>query len=238
MPSVLLKDMGFIESPATIVHIGVDTTTIVVTGKCKWSEVFDHVPAYNSKYEDVGSHLGDLRYLDTRVIKDENGLLCTLTINVGPYDSDRIHAGHTIWSLSVGTLEKPLETHPDYVVGWNYDTLTHATKNTEYKKHRSYNTQAEEDAGYTIALEATKPGVENYILPSPVVEKRKFYTHRSAASRAAEDVGTRDRPTTRFGIKSGDWLVMSAEVRKNGDLWEAVVRYQFADDWDSDLYTK
>ncbi len=193
----------------------------------------EHVPEYNSRYEDEGSHLGDLRYLDTDIVKDENGITCTMTLNIGPYDPDRMRPGLTIWSLSVGALEKPIKDHPDYVIGWDHDTLVLADHETEYFKPNTYVKDTYSD--YTVTA-ATKPAKDSFIFPSPVVEQRTFFAENSFFNTAAKDVGKRRRPRNNFGIGGGDWLIMSSEVRKNGDLWERVIRFQFADDWDNDLY--
>jgi len=234
MASVLLRDMGWIESPATVVHIGVNTSTIIITGQCKWVDVWGYVPEYNSKYEDEGSHLGDMRYLDTDIVKDENGITCTMTLNIGPYDPDRMRPGLTIWSLSIGALEKPIKDHTDYVVGWDHDTLVRADHKTEYFKPNTYVKETYSD--YTVTA-ASKPSKDSFILPSPVVEQRTFYALDALEPNfAATLVGERRRPAVRFGVGGGDWLVMSAEVRKNGDLLEVIIRYQYADDWDTDIY--
>ncbi len=231
------QELGFVESPEFVVHAGVSTTFIDIVGTARWDNVWEFIPEYNSKYEGPGAHLGDLRYLDTDIVRKADGKNAVMTLHVGTFDSERPRPGLQIWSLSVGTLEKPIETHENYDRNWNYDKLEKVDVETEYKKPNSnYDRETwTTTKGYTIT-DATKPGVEAYLIPSPVVERRKYHRFRSSADAAASEVGERDRPAKRFGISGGDWLVMSAEVRKNGDLWESVIRYQFADDWDSDLY--
>ncbi len=49
-------------------------------------------------------------------------------------------------------------------------------------------------------------------------------------------LASNDPPIFETDPAGGDWLVMSADIRKNGDLWERITRYQFADDWDNELY--
>ena len=229
-------ELGFIETPQFVARIGVSTTSITISGTAELAKVWDHIREYNSKYEGPGSHLGDLRYLDTNIDAKDDGIYAIVTFNIGTFDSERPRVGLQVWTLSVGTLEKPLETKSGYDKNWNFDKLTKAAVEDEYKKPGTYDRETWiTTKGYTI-IDATKPGVEAYLLPSPVSEQRTYFATRDEADDAARSVGDRINPSETFGIFGGDWLVMSAEVRKNGDLWERIVRYQFADDWDNDLY--
>ena len=229
-------ELGFEQTPQFVARIGVSTTSITISGTAELAKVWEHIREYNSKYEGPGSHLGDLRYLDTNIDAKDDGIYAIVTFNIGTFDDQRPRVGLRVWTLSVGALEKPLETKAGYDRNWNFDKLEKGGSETEYKRPNTYEKELwTTTKGYTITL-AEKPGVESYILPSPVSEEHRYFATKSEADNAARFVGKRINPAEKFGIVGGDWLVMSADIRKNGDLWERITRYQFADDWDNELY--
>jgi len=236
---VILTDMQWIEQPETDIVIDINGASVSIVGKCQWADVWNFIPEYNQRYDGDGSHLGDLRYKRMNIRKDANGITCTVILQIDGYDDREPRAGQTGYSLSVGTMEKAIETHASYDKGWNYDKLTHGTKETEYFKPGTYDTEHYISDSYTMTS-ATKAGVESYLFPTPIVEKHKYYSTSSSADNTADNVGTLVAPGKTFGLSStaAKWLISGAEVRQNGKLWEAISYYQFASDsWDSDLYS-
>ena len=82
----------------------------------------------------------------------------------------------------------------------------------------------------------TKPEIESFVLPSPVIQERKHYKSKKSASTAASTVGKIETPDETYGKTGGQWLVMSATVQRDGKRYLVEKMYQWANSWDSDLY--
>lgn len=88
--------------------------------------------------------------------------------------------------------------------------------------------------GEAIIKTKTK-NAESYIAPSPVVVETRRYRNYNQAVANVPRPGTRKTPDRTFGY-NGAWLVVAAPVRPDGRRWVAEIRYQFAPEWDTDIY--
>ena len=86
-----------------------------------------------------------------------------------------------------------------------------------------------------IILKSKTMAVETYTAPAPVVVEKRRYTSYSSAIRNVPRPGQTRTPGRTFGY-SGQWLVVSAPMRPDGRRWEAVIRYQLSEKWDSRIY--
>jgi hypothetical protein len=164
-----------------------------------------------------------------------------------------------MWTCRIGTLEKPIETHPDYRTNWNYnlvvksgaeagDPTTWWTSNTDLSVDLTFGDDVykwvkdEVPAGYNMCESGNVkfvkqiPGVESYILPSPVVESTFYYSSYRSAVDALLVVGTKATPDMTFGAAGGEWLVMGCDVSLEGKKWAVRTTYQWADKWNDKLY--
>jgi len=166
--------------------------------------------------------------------------------------------GETEYTLEDGGLDTPIERHANYRTVWNYSLAKDPGSTKTYAGYAgATNTLApDQDAfrwikdtselpttpagvRWTIIVNKTKPGVESFTRPAPVVSMKKYYAGRAAAETAAGSytTGTIATPASAFGITGGSWLIMSKRVYADGKYWIAEVRYQHdAEGWDTDIY--
>ena len=160
------------------------------------------------------------------------------------------------YTIRIGTLEKPLETHPSYRTCWNYllaaktgisssftgwedktDLTTDTSGNYAWVKTRF------ESADYPVILEQKLlPGQESYIKPAPVVELVKYYsdgTKNDVIGNGVLDwIGKRRAPNQTFGLSDSadNWLVTSADLTPDGMRWRLNIQYVYADNWSALTY--
>jgi hypothetical protein len=154
-----------------------------------------------------------------------------------------------------GGLQKPLEFHEDYRMKWNYHlamangTTTHSgydaattpklsAADGKIKKWVKESSEYLVDWAILDGFEKKKPGVESFILPSPVVrEFKRFVTAGSAFNEVlARSVGFVYNNTNVITISDMYWMVMTNNLSFDGMFWLATVTYQGSDYWDVDLY--
>jgi hypothetical protein len=82
----------------------------------------------------------------------------------------------------------------------------------------------------------SKPGQESFIIAAPVIQERVHYRSKLSASEAASTVGQIETPTETYGKEDGEWLVMSATIQRDGRRYLVEKTFQWANEWDSDLY--
>jgi hypothetical protein len=191
--------------------------------------------------------------------KDVSGSRGYIDLLYTPFDATNppVDSGKNMWTLTNGTLEKALETHPNYKKCWNNYLVMASGKTTPawwetdgndaslpdpsqfqwVKDLGSVDTQSIGLMKNCTVLNKKKPGVETYILPCPVVEATLYYSQAAKANTIAKNVGKRLSPASKFGIVGGEWLVMESTVILQGKKYVATVRYQWADVWDHDIYT-
>lgn len=165
--------------------------------------------------------------------------------------SGNVDSNIPVWTCRIATLEKPLETHPDYRTLWNYNLVIKTGEAAPEPTWANDSTTLEVDDpdifkwvkdeipdGYNICAgyERQIPGVESYILPSPVVESVYYYSNYRRAVGALSSVGSKETPARVFGMEGGEWLVMGCDVSLEGSRWAVRTSYQWAEEWNDKLY--
>lgn len=171
------------------------------------------------------------------------------------------------YSLQINYMEKPLETSPNYRVRWNYDlyqsysqdsslmsiipawweTATEQSDTIASIDYRWAKTQppdfVENDKNYSWMkiCDRTKPGVEAYQYPQPVVVASRFFKKkRKALQELANKIpGTRATPKELFDLPADVkyWLYQPSGLYPDGDYWVLKEEYLYVDnEWDGDIY--
>lgn len=167
--------------------------------------------------------------------------------------------GQEEYSVDDGGVEQPLEVKSNYRAKWNYhlaaatagattpswyagatNILINPPDNSAYRWIREPNEAPVNPDGtyFTVILNKTKPGVESWVSPAPVINWKKYYYSEASASAfiAGHTVGNRETPGKTFGL-AGDFLVLNVNLEPSGRYWVGVVKYQNnRSGWDTDLY--
>ena len=164
-----------------------------------------------------------------------------------------------LYSIRESGLELPIREHPDYEAKWDHHILTvkdgaEWNWNTDQTKpevdsgsrdenkiaHKDESWEREDGSGqeWYISTEAEKPGVDSFIVSGPQVVERRWFTSYNDAETFMQNHrrGTKATPAKTFGITDGEWLIWDSSVDPDGQRWEGQVVYQWADEWDADLY--
>ena len=158
-------------------------------------------------------------------------------------------------ALEDGGLQRPLEFHADYRTKWNYHlamkegTSTHSAWATatdvtlseadaKIKRWIKEPTEAQAEWKILSGFAKTKPGVDQFISPSPVVRQFKRYCTEPEAFAASLDypVGTVYKSTGNITLTGMVWLVMSSGYAFDGLYWRHIMTMQASSQWDEDLY--
>ena len=171
----------------------------------------------------------------------------------------RSRADGTVESdLTVDLVEKPIESHPDYKMYWNYDLwqssatdpgmvapewATTATDSSDangvdYVWSKTKPAQTDTDKQWWKIQARIKAGVESYLLVQPVVTDRKYCKNKATALSYLLTAGGEAAPTDGYawGETSANWLGYPIGLTLDGDFWVAQNEYRYADSWDDDLY--
>lgn len=167
--------------------------------------------------------------------------------------------GEEEYSVDDGGVEKPLELKNNYRTKWNYhlacatngastpswyadatNILISAADATAFKWLRDGNEAPMKQDGtyWTIIAPKTKPGVESWTSPAPVINYKKYFYGEANASAfiAGYQVGDRGTPGETFGMV-GDFLILNVNLEPSGRYWIGIVKFQNnRSGWDSDLY--
>jgi len=217
------------------------------------------VPAFKAAHTD--DEMGTVYFKSFSVAPDEEDddyLILSLNyttvlaaVSIGGKEDD-----DDLWTITVATLEKPLETHPNYLMKWNHDLYQHKDKadntpawfDTATNQQDADGTQwkwAKEspgdewrlsDNGAGALAEKTKAGVEAYYLPQPISRYQFWHSSKSNVEAVLQTVATRVTPAETFGY-TGAWLVTNVSVEEDGSKYRGTVEYTYADVWDTELYT-
>jgi hypothetical protein len=228
-------------------------------------EIFDAIPTPGSFYnsDTTISELKELRLSDYTITPLPNRVNGKVDLIYQPSDSQIEPAeAETQVFLDNSTLEKTIESHPDFKTHWKYDLYGYVNKGDtptiptwaltatdrtdasneeevgEYMWTQDIPSGKKSDDGprWVKIGTAIKQGVENYIIASPVVQERTHYKSKKSADEAAAAVGKKQLPPELFGKVGGEWLVMSASVQREGRRYLVEKSYQYADSWDGDVY--
>jgi len=211
-------------------------------------------------------YYGDLVVSDISAEPDVAQNMMFVTIKYGsPGSSGLPNAtdGQTEWTLDDSGMEVPIDKKKkdgtpyfeNYYVRHNYslaaasaeaagssevDTLWNNKKTIDlsYENSLKYKWLKDADSlpeGWTIVKEKTK-GIESVLQPSAVVVGTAKYTGYNSAVANRKPIGKKVTPAKTFGI-TGEWLVVSSSISKDGRRWVVTTRYQNAPEWDSDYYS-
>jgi hypothetical protein len=163
-------------------------------------------------------------------------------------------------TMEDGGLQKPLEFRTGYLMKWNYH-LAMAKGTSSYANHGTATTPELSEANAEVmkwvkepseapidptdgpwkvgtGFAKTKPGVDSFVYPSPVIrESFRFVKVSDAWYKALlYTVGTVYTRTANIYLADYTWLVMSSGYSFDGAYWVTQVTYQGASTWDADLY--
>lgn len=203
---------------------------------------------HNEKYDD-----GYFNKLSSSVDYQETHAIVTLVFQREPGE-DEYTDGDIVYNMNASAIEKPLEKHPNYLTIWNHDlwqrnvslleTFDHATQTTTLipPSLQDYIKWSDSDAppeNWHIAQVRTKPGVEAYLYPAPVVSATQYFDKRSDAAKLVRKIGSLQAPGYCFGygnVKT-NWIINSSSMAKQGKFWTVQTEHMFASEgWDTDLY--
>jgi len=162
--------------------------------------------------------------------------------------------GDELWTITVSTSDKPLEyMGTDYRMQWNFDLYQHAEKDDAVPAWGTTATDASDADGtqwkwakespgddWILAQIRTKPGVEAFLYPMPVVRYEYWHSTKANVEGILQTVGTRAIPGERFGYDNdaAKWLVTGAGVSEDGTKYKGTVEFTYADGgWETDLYS-
>jgi hypothetical protein len=203
---------------------------------------------HNEKYSD-----GYFNKLSSGIDYQETHAIVTLVFQREPGE-DEYTDGQIVYNMTASAIEKPLEKHPNYRTIWNHDlwqanvslinTFDHtaATNTLIPSAFQQYIKWSDSDAppeGWHIAQVRTKPGVEAYLYPSPVVNATQYFDKRADASKLVRKIGSLMAPGYCFGYSKDytKWIVNSSGMAKQGKFWTVTTEHMFASEgWDTDLY--
>jgi len=229
------------------------------------TDIFIKLPKPNSKYDEnnISPALSQLLLSSYSITPTGSKNHAFVSLQYQPSDATTLPDEYVEeYFLENGTLEKALETHVDYLTKWNYDLYEYASigggSTTEpgwydtakddsdatgtavegqYAWAKDKPSGDTEELGWLLVNKRLKPGVESYIIPSPIVQERIYYSSKKSAEEAGNTTGTKEAPSKTFGIDDGEWLVMSASVQRAGRRYLVERSFQWAITWDEDLYT-
>jgi len=170
-----------------------------------------------------------------------------------------------IYSIRESGLELPVEQNSNYYVHWNYDlwrakekedstswlgsdwtdydTVTNKEDPWAFYKWVRRGDQAESPDGHgnhwKIWKEAAYPHTDSFIVSGPQVVERRFFSNKSDADTFVSNNrrGTKTTPGETFGISGGEWIIFDMDMQPNGSRWEGRLVYQWADTWNTDMYS-
>ena len=218
------------------------------------------MPEINSSYPLLDNKYADLQLNSRREQLMAGGERTRITLNFkkegsGSSVSGRTtyqkNDGSTVVTLASSSLEKDIESHPNFLTNWKY-SLFHKTAGTATPAFWStatttvnsdnntwlWSTAENPGKDWKKIASKQKPDVPSYIVASTVVQEKTFYKKASQAGSAASTVGTLKVPSTTFGLggSSSNWLVISANVFYEEGWWVAEKEYQYSDNYDSEVY--
>lgn len=164
-----------------------------------------------------------------------------------------------LWILNNNVEYLAIDRDDDYLTNWNYNLAVREdnTEDTTSIWNTSTDTKLTAEQMKTIrwvkdappepesfsgsvkywALERIKTKkFEQFISPAPTVTEQLRFKDYGSVKQAAKSVGKKKTPGITYGYTTGEWLVMSATVQADGKRWLIERQYQWAPEWDSDIY--
>lgn len=168
------------------------------------------------------------------------------------------------WNLNTNRIEKAIETHKNYKVCWSRDLYyavpataanpnipalpawytdnkTPATGDIYWsadKNHPSDVVIGGLPHRFVLAAVRTKMGIEVYQVNAPIVTEYKYFKSISSAKKNLKIANKLLAPDETFDYpKSAKcWLVNPDGISQEGDYYVTRNVYQYADEWDGDIY--
>jgi hypothetical protein len=153
-------------------------------------------------------------------------------------------------TMTIGTIEAPIENASGYKTKWNYDLYAKtsgastpgwwsaATDRTDADGATYLWSKINPGKIYYKIEDKIKPGRESYFIPAPIAQERTSYKKQSSANSAASSAGSIGTPSNKFGIIGGTWLVVSTNIYFEDRMWIVEKEYQHDPNiWDTDLYS-
>lgn len=259
MPATIIGNITWIPQPGYPKYKD-ETGKASISAKfvCPKDSIVDYLPARGSTfYDERWPWLNGFttltltkRYVDPR----PDGTVCEISLEYTSPELEGIDAENGVmesFELDDREMSIPIEQHANYLTKWNYrliakDTTTTPTwwgtaKDTKLsaadaKKYKWLKYGDQVPDGWTEINSAMKPGVESFIFPlCEIVWTRKSANKADLENAANILRGYKYTPPETFGI-AGEWLCVSAPLRKEGKYWTLVVRLRNSKTWDVDIY--
>ena len=172
--------------------------------------------------------------------------------------------GYAEFSLETNRIEKAIETHQNYKVCWSKDLFYAVPSNGGGANvpaipnwYRESSTPETGDSRwrasqewpsdvviggiphrFVLAAHRTKPGVEVYPTDAPIVTEYKHFSSLSAAKKNLKISNKLIAPGETFIYSNADtcWLVHPDGIIEEGGDYVTRNVYQYADQWDTDIY--
>jgi len=206
---------------------------------------------HNTEYSD-----GYFNKYASSIAYSEGYATLTMVFQDTPAEEEH-YDGQIEHSCNASTFEKPLENKENYLAIWNHDLWVKngtptisgwdpATAITTLIPAALQNSVkwGDSDAppeGWHISVTRTKPGVEAYNYPAPVVTETSYYKKRGDASAKLRHIGRLSAPSYCFGYnKSAEyWLINNSSMTRDGRFWVVTTEHIYADTgWDEEIYSR
>lgn len=225
-----------------------DTITRIYNATKSYARKLFDSYTHNQEYDD-----GFFNKFSSSVSIEETHAVVTLVFQEDPAE-DYYKDGDATYNLNASTIEKPLEKHPNYKTIWNHDLWQKLGSPAFVFPYQEYTNTllppifrewvkwSDGDAppeGWYIAAARTKPGVEAYIYPSPVVSVTRYYKKREKAAIDVRRIASLQAPGFCFGYSQEriNWIISSSGMSRQGRLWTVTTEHMYASEgWDIELY--
>lgn len=183
----------------------------------------------------------------------------TLTLVFQESEADQEHAdGDVIHTCNASTFEKPLEELSNYRTIWNHDIWIKngakvAGTNWDFKNETTTVVPAalqsvvkwgDSDTppeGWYVGVAKTKPGVQAYNYPAPVITATSYFKRQIDAIVKLRSIGRLSAPSYCFGYNTANkyWLINNSSMSRENKLWVVTTEHIYADGgWDQDIYSE
>jgi len=259
MPPIVIGDITWLVQPGYPEYSEeTGKSSIIAKFTARRELIAEKLPARGSTfYDDRWPWLNGMTslMLTKRTIKPHSAdEICDITLEYTSPELDSTDAANGLMEtieLDDREMSIPIEQHENYFACWNYRLIAKGTitepswwetekttyiSNEDAKKYKWLKVGDQVPDGWSEIKPAKKPGVESFIFPlCEVVWTRKAQLKKDLQSLANLARGGINAPKDTFGV-SGEWLVVSCTLRKNGKYWTLTVRFRNSKKWDPEIY--
>jgi hypothetical protein len=235
--------------------------TITHSYFANWADVWAGLPEQRSSYphsDIIGTNrYNDLILSNNSIVSMDGGERARISLIYRPKEvasgsgmSFGRQEAETVSTMTIGTIEAPIEKASGYKTKWNYDLYaktsgastpgwwTTATDRSDADGSTYLWSKINPGNSYYKIEDRTKPGRESYFIPAPIAQDRTSYKSQTSANTAASTAGSIGTPTNKFGLTTGTWLVVSTNIYFEDRMWIVEKEYQHdPNTWDTDLYS-